>query len=315
MTGQSIIKAFGHCSPIAYDNFKRNGTCISLKLLSSIADIINKTKGKPIIKVTNNLNDIKQQLDKFYGTTDILEWNVTDNKISKTIRDLYRPVMPGSWKSNPREWLSNLDIQNVMSQYSKKYSDFKFLGVFSVDFYTEKICSFYSICNFNLFDFLASGKTKLGLIANLDSYYGKGSHWVAISANFKPKSKQFGICYYDSGGSTPPEQLKLFISQIKNDASIFFRDRFDRINAKFNMHTNTGDGKQGNTFGEKFKVQANVKQHQRKNTECGIFSMLFLILCLERQNLSYNEICSILHVGSDDFVHAYRKHLFYDKYA
>jgi hypothetical protein len=312
MTGQSIIKTFGHCSPIAYDNFKRNGTCISLTLLANIADVINKSKGKTIIKISSNVNDMKQQLNKFYGTSDILEWNVADSKLEKKIHALYRPVMPGSWKSNPREWLSNVDIQNVMSQYSTKYTDFKFLGVFSVDFYTEKICSFYSICNFNLFDFLASGKTKLGLIANLDSYYGKGSHWVAISANFKPKSKQFGICYYDSGGSTPPEQLKLFISQIKNDASVFFKDRFD--NGKFKLHTNTKDS-QKNTFDKKFKVQSNVKQHQKKNTECGIFSMLFIILCLERQNLSYNDICNILHVGSDDFVHAYRQHLFYDKYA
>lgn len=292
-----LVKSNDTCSPIANSNFKRFGTCIPPNLLRQVARNYNATSPhKPINAkqpIDKLVSDLKNQLHCTNSDNQCWIKSQAANGLYSKLKAYYRPVMPKSWLSNPREWLSNVDIQNVMTQYEDAHTSFKFVGVVSVDFYTAEICKFYSICEFNVFDFLASGKTQLGLVINLDTYYGKGSHWVSIFANFNPNSQLFGFCYYDSGANKPPSQVYNFLKQIKMDAQLFFKDKMNETQ-----------------FKKSFKTKYNSKQHQKKNTECGMFAMLFIIFCLEHKNKSYAKICNILHVGSDDFVNQYRNVLF-----
>ena len=48
--------------------------------------------------------------------------------------------MPQSWVQNLNEWLSTIEINNVLYQYEKKYNNFKFYGAVPSDCPTEIYC-------------------------------------------------------------------------------------------------------------------------------------------------------------------------------
>jgi len=304
---EQLVNANGVCSPKAHGNYKKYGICIPQKYMRDIAQRYNKQHPDNSISPISfkSISDLKNELDIRLGCKGKSEkcWlrsklvHNTDALYEK-LNKMYRPDMPSSWKLNPKEWLSNLDIENVMLQYEDLYPNFKFLGVFSVDFYTDNVCHHYSFCNFNLFDFLATGKKQFGMVINLDKYSGSGTHWVSLFASFDIKDPKFGFCYYDSGAKPPPMLAKHFLKQLKEEANLFFKDHFNKEIS----------------FDKRFKKQCNSKEHQKENTECGMFSMLFLIMCLENKQLSYNEICNTLHEGSDDVVNSYRQKLYHAKY-
>ena len=77
--------------------------------------------------------------------------------------DSFAPESPPEWKKNPNEWLSSIDIIDVMKQYEKAYKCFDFIGPSPIDFDTRKLygeCVWNELCNFNIADQLKNGKTK-----------------------------------------------------------------------------------------------------------------------------------------------------------
>jgi Ulp1 family protease len=100
---------------------------------------------------------------------------------------------------------------------------------------------------------MKQGKTKIGIIFNTDPHYKPGEHWISLFINIK-KGKIF---FFDSAGSKVPLQIKQFVKKI------------------------TYQGKQMNppiqfTFDQNYPVE-----HQYKNTECGIYSIFFIVHMLE----------------------------------
>lgn len=302
-TSQSIIAANGLCSPSAQPNMKKYGSCMPPKYMRKIGELYNKHKeqeGKASALIPKDVlktpTVLKLELDKRFQCKNEkcwLEQNVVRQKFDlvKKLEHMYRPKMPESWKSNSHEWLSDYDIREVMKQYEDQYKVFGFLGVFPIDFKDTGVCTKYSVCAFNLFDFLASGKRELGIVLNLDKHTGSGTHWVALFVSLNPNSSKFGFCYYDSGGVAPPQHLLPFLKELKADARMYFKDTVPN-------------------FDKRFKTQYNTKKHQAKNTECGVFSMLFLIACLEHKNADYNKVCNMMKERWDDEAHKYRKSLF-----
>jgi len=66
--------------------------------------------------------------------------------------NLFAPISPPSWNSNKSEWLSNVDIANVMKQYEETYPQFRFLGPTPIDF-DEKYgsrCIWPDICHLSI---------------------------------------------------------------------------------------------------------------------------------------------------------------------
>ena len=47
----------------------------------------------------------------------------------------FSPDKPESWKTNPSEWLTSVDIENVMAQYEMYNKDFIFIGPSPINFY------------------------------------------------------------------------------------------------------------------------------------------------------------------------------------
>jgi hypothetical protein len=205
-----------------------------------------------------------------------------------------RPEKPESWYRNPKTWLSNYDIQNVMVQYAqcKKYK-YTFLGVFPIDFTVASVngvCLYSEFCNINIKDYIKHGKRFIGFITNLDKHDESGSHWTSTFIVIDPILQTYGAYYYDSTGNDIPSYLNNFLQDIKQQCDALYSKKT-------------------------FKIHLNKKQHQRKNTECGIFSMVFQIRWInkhivKKNNTSFEEIIDGNPYIDDDHMLKIRDTLF-----
>ena len=71
----------------------------------------------------------------------------------------FAPEQPANWKKNPYEWLTTVDIQNVMKQYEDVYDDFEFIGPSPIDYdnNVNNQCVWPELCHFNIEDKLLNG--------------------------------------------------------------------------------------------------------------------------------------------------------------
>lgn len=178
----------------------------------------------------------------------------------------FRPKAPESWSSDPDEWLDNHSIEAVLKQYVDADKTFVSLGAVPIDFAApdpysknEGKCLIPAFCKINLAELRSQGKTGVGMVFNIDPHFKDGSHWVALYVDLGTQSgglRKSGMakssnggpaCYYfDSYGYPPPRQIKLLMQSL---------------------------WKQDN----RCKLAYNGRRFQYSNTECGVYSIYFLI--------------------------------------
>jgi hypothetical protein len=268
-----------HCSP--YNHIKyaiTDSTCYSHSDLKLIAKEYNKLTGYKIpttLDKTNLYNTIKEQLSKECKTEYCWMKKIQNSTVQEKLKKAFRPEKPVEWYKNKKTWLNTYDILYVMDQYEKLYQNFKFLGVYPIDF-TQKndygSCIGDMMCDFHINN-LGNKHNRFGLVLNLDKHNEPGSHWVAIYCNLNPKKENYGIYYYDSVASSPNKKVLEFMNKIK---------------------TQTGNNK--------FQVKYNRIQKQFQNTECGMFSIIFLTQCLKHVPFKY--ICK--YMRSDEEINRIR---------
>jgi hypothetical protein len=189
----------------------------------------------------------------------------------KIDRNIFAPDHPYEWKANPNEWLSNYDILNVLEQYEIRYPEFEFIGPTPIDFDTRigsngrnqyemtgasestgtRKCVWNDLCQFSLKQLMTRRKRKIGIVFNLDKHDESGSHWVSLFIDI-PRRFMF---YFDSAGGDMPPEIRVLMDRIHGQAKELFRGGF--------------------------REYANGKHaHQRGNTECGMYSLFFIITML-----------------------------------
>ncbi len=282
-------KALCFCSP-SNESESTHFSHKSLKSLIEIWNIFNKNKIKITSKTSAKVmytkldNVLKKYLEgsgKYWlwcGVIERLAGNnltLTERQLMKIKRDLrnickrdLKPEKPEAWYKNPKTWLSNYDIQNVMIQYtqSTKYK-YAFLGVFPIDFSvisTEGTCMYSNFCLIDIKSYIKKGKKFIGLITNLDKHDESGSHWTSTFMVIDPVLKTYGAYYYDSTGRSIPSYLEIFLQSVKRQCEQIYPSK-------------------------EFKIHMNSKQHQHKNTECGMFSMVFQIRWINKHIVKKND--------------------------
>ena len=163
-----------------------------------------------------------------------------------------------------------------MKQYEKSNKDFIFLGPIPVDCPVEITCE---LSNLDLIKLRKQNINKIGIIYNLDRSTGSGTHWTAIYID----NLNSEINYYDSYGSLPTNLISKFIKKLSETY------------VKNNLTP---------------KLLYNDKRHQFGGSECGMYSMNFI---LERLygNTMYN--ISSRNI-SDKSMNLLRKKLYNTKY-
>ena len=269
-----------NCSP---KNKNTNYTCYSDSDLYKLKDMWNARHPDRPIK-TKNTKQIWILLKEYYANICNKEscWvrQMTKNsKQEQELLDAFAPESPKEWEKNPNEWLSSIDILQVMNQYEKKYKCFDFLGPSPIDYDTHKLygkCVWEELCHFDLDKHLQKKHTKIGVIFNLDPHYKGGSHWVSLFINIKNKT----IFFFDSTGEQIPPQIKKFVNTVIEQG----KQLPTPINFKFDQN---------------YPVE-----HQYGNTECGIYSIFFIIHMLEDKITGHYLKTNIL---KDEYIENFRK--------
>jgi hypothetical protein len=168
-------------------------------------------------------------------------------------RYTFAPEPPQEWKKKPYEWLTSVEMMDVMKQYEKAYNCFEFMGPSPIDFDEHKMfgeCVWEDICQFDLKKLLKRGKTKIGIIFNLDPHYLEGSHWISIFID----TTKGEIYYFDSYGERPPKRVLRFMKKVQ---------------------------RQSKQLSEPFKIIQNRRRHQYSISECGMYCLYMIIELLK----------------------------------
>jgi hypothetical protein len=262
------------CAPGAkYDA----GVCSSIFVLKNIIEAINKTKNEKIV-IPNEIQN-KEILDptgyKTYLISKIKEnvsekcnnelcWldesfvkQMTEKAKKEFLEYTFKPKSP----QGRYTWLNTNDIDYVLDQHCKKKDNTKFIsyGAMPMDFAD---LDYYEINKVSFDDLKQKGKTQIGFVLNLDDHNQSGSHWVGVFVDLDKK----GVYYYDSVGKKPEERVVNFMNKVKN----YF--------------------KQKGVSDKDIKIGHNKVQHQHGNTECGVYSIRFLLQMIK--GINFDEFCN-----------------------
>ena len=299
-------KVQNYCSPRNKNNL--SFTCFSEEDILELVAIFNSNfcdnnkkfcYEKKIIKITDDFgkqksikdiyNELKQKLTAFNkkNTKEYCWLKIKEFK-SKFVnkQNLFVPQMPYEWCNDIKNWrisrieapwLSNFDIDKIVEQYEDKYNTFKFLGSSPIDFRKTKMGTCVlklfmpesnkskwlkykknsDYCDFNPIAY--NGKNIFGIVFNTDLHTGGGRHWMALYINIEKNI----ILFFDSAVTyrhLHPE-IKLFIDNIKEQ----YPDK-------------------------KFTFKYNTIQHQQSNSECGMYSIYFILTMLDADQNNFSSL-------------------------
>jgi hypothetical protein len=276
-----------NCSPKPKDEVN-DYSCYTNKSLYKLRDLWNARH--PDVKITTNSpKEIHQQLSEKLGSvcnkeSCWLKQKAEFGVLESDMADSFAPESPPEWKKNPNEWLSSVDIMNVMKQYEKAYKCFDFIGPTPIDFDTRKLygeCVWDELCNFSLANQIKKGKYKIGIIFNTDPHNKPGQHWISMFINIKKKK----IFFFDSTGDKPMPQIMKLVKRIKEQGL----NLKNKINFKFDSNEGI--------------------EHQYGNTECGIYSLFFIVHMLEDK---MTEHYLKTHILKDEYMQKFRHVYFND---
>jgi hypothetical protein len=234
---------------------RKNNTCYDNKTIMELKLTWNK-KNKDKITSTNPNNiwtELKKKIKNCKHEVCWLDHIIKEKKYIKKIKkENFVPDAPlDEWKKY-NNWLSSTEFDDIMKQYQEVYPHFLYLGPSPIDFDTriDGKCVWPTLCNLNMAKEIKRGKTKIGIVLNLDKHNGKGSHWVAIFIDIKKKF----IFYFESTGQKVPKEVIDFNKRIIEQCS--------KLNIKLTEYNNL-----------------NIR-HQYGSSECGMYVLYFIISLL-----------------------------------
>lgn len=270
------------CAPLK--NYE-NGSCISLDLLLEMAIAYNKSvennaDKKPIL-LDCTVHILAPSLYKQYLLSKFnrifsrcktqrcwVEQEIFKQIDKKKFWDLTQNTFRPDGPQGKFEWLNTLDINKVMKQYEHKNKEFKFLGAVPID---AADMGYYGFTYEHIHDLYKEGKYKIGVIYNLDRHDQSGSHWVALYGDLKKNE----IYFSDSVGSSPKPEISAYMKILaKCCCGINKKKSIDDITIKYNK-----------------------QRHQQGNSECGVYSLNFIIRLLKGE--SFDDITKDRLTDSD----------------
>jgi hypothetical protein len=275
-------------------------SCFTPDVLITIKDAYNKHHPQERITTTDPVGiwkDLKTKL-RTCNKEDCWLDEIDDPMVRKKIDSfIFAPDHPDDWIKDPDEWLSNFDIMDVLKQYMKTYDRFYAPPPSPIDFDTKPSdmqgqCVSNELCTFDLEKHRKAGKTKFGIVFNVSPHTSSGSHWVSL---FVDTDDEF-IFYMDSAGSKIPKQINKLVDTITSQGLA--------MNPPIKLH-----------YYENCPLE-----HQMGTTECGMFSLFFIITMLSNKaekRVFKNYVDKIKFFKDkripDSYVFKYRKIYFNEK--
>lgn len=285
-SGKSSLKKI-NCSPKPKSELNKF-TCYTNESLIELRDHWNARHLDVKIN-SNSPKEIHSQLSEYLK--DIcnneacwLKQKGVFGQLERELAESFAPESPPEWKKNPNEWLSSVDIMKVMKQYEKAYKHFDFMGPTPINFDSRKLygeCVWEELCKFDLQKLIDKGKTMIGIIFNTDPDNEPGQHWISMFINIKKKI----IFFFDSTGDSAPAEVMDLVKRIQKQGLSLKKP------IKFKFDSNQGI------------------EHQYGNTECGMYSIYFIVHMLENK---MTEHYIKTHILKDEYMQKFRKIYFND---
>ena len=216
--------------------------------LNSIEVSTENNKNKNLVKVGEPKINYISDIGQFFKTAQIkkkMEFlEVAKLKQEELLKYTFRPEGP----KGKFEWLNTTQLNDVMDQYQKKYPEFSFLGAVPMDFNNLPELGIKTL---DLESEYKNGKRKFGIIFNLDEHWQSGSHWVSAYFDL---DKGLNL-YSDSYGILPTPEVRSLMRR-------FAKFSEEKLNIKA-------------------EAKYNKKQHQQGGSECGMYSLNFIIELLK----------------------------------
>ena len=277
-----------NCNPNITDNKVVRGSCLPENVLQLLKESYNQNNLDNQITTTkprNIWNELKKRMrtcTKEDCWLDVIRDPLHREKMEKYLF-IPRPLQPGGWKTNPNQWLSNHDIDNVLEEYGNSYPAFKAIKTATIDF--DDLCYIEDLCKLKnkgqIEEYLKLGKNQIGVVFNLDKFSEGGSHWVSLFVDLRDGF----VFFFDSVGDKIPTEIKNLITRLKKHC----RELETPIELK--EYNN-------------YRVY-----HQKENSECGMYSLFFLITLLT------GKINNIPVKSLDEKLDLFRKPRIPDKYV
>lgn len=293
-----------NCSPAVHKKQIRVDSCFTSDIFMTILKKYNEKNKDTQIKETNPKKAWELLKNRLSCKKEDCWLNQLDDETMKEQinKYIFAPKHPPEWNSNPDEWLSNYDISDVAKQYEVSHPEFKLIGPTTIDFDTRLPesggkCVLEDLCNFSLKRFLSAKKTKIGIVFNLDKHNQSGSHWVSLYIDIKEKI----MFFFDSANNGVPNEIWMK----DNDKPLVNRIMKQGLELQPPIQ---------------FTFYNNNISHQQGNTECGMYSLFFIITMLtgktpfSKKTLSLKKRREMFLQSKipDDVVFQYRKIYFND---
>lgn len=265
-----VAKQASYCAPARFPAFVASGSCLNDAEKAAVAHtVVPKLAADQGVSWEKLMEAVHNVMGTRAGEEVRWMWSpavMQSPMLRERLGKAFRPVHPESWLHNPHAWLSTIDIEQVMRQYEDSHPDFKMVGVFPRDFASRAAwsgrCVSPPMCDLSVASLRQAGKSQFGVVFNMDRHDQRGSHWTACYGCINPRMQhRFGIFYYDSVAHAPPPECKAFMQRIATEIA-----------------------------SPKFEVQRNRVRRQYANTECGIYSILFIVACLTTK-IPFDKIC------------------------
>ena len=249
-----------HCAPSA-STIDRSFSCFSLSELKTIASTINEfiKQKKPVCKGDTTCTFGKKQL-QIPDTTDEMD-HVVKKQLWYEIYSYLLPVcsLESCWvDTNVLNDIEDTKLRNQLKFFTikpkmREMSNY-WLSTADINYvmrqYSKLYPQFYHFgteaSDFYKFKTIKFDKwpkyDKIGMVLNHDTTNEPGSHWVALLIDNIRKT----IEYYDSVGEAPIYEIQVFINKLKKQFP-------------------------------NYKLFINNKVHQLENSECGVYSIYFLV--------------------------------------
>jgi len=192
--------------------------------------------------------------------------------LTRVLQEYFKPTGP----RDSADWLSDRDVDSALAGWTRAFPRFYHCPYAMMDFDKQET----PFATVRLADVIHTMDT-FGAIINTDVSTGPGEHWVAAFIDMRQP-----LCtveYFDSVGAPPPKPIVAWMER-----------RCEELRAL------------GRTA--EACVAAN-KQHQRSNTECGMYSLYYIRCRLEGQPVGMFAVGTV----PDARMKAFRKHVFRTK--
>ena len=216
----------------------------------------------------NGINEIKKKLKLDINMPDekvikkAIEETSCDGQlcVSKVLKlknqeENFKPFGP----TDKDTWFSNFNIDQVLSQFEKKYPFAKHIKFQMRDF--EKYDT--ELSNLDIIKEYNKNKTCFCVVLNDDYTRGRGTHWTSIFIDMR--KKPFTIEHFNSSGAGPKNEFREWMWKQKHKLDKQFSDK-DEISKV---------------------IEVSKIAHQQDSSSCGPYSVFYIISRLENVPYEY----------------------------